>query len=319
MMPFATGQLLHAFVFDRDCFPESYGNFILKRSPEYIQPRPDHYPQHLPWPSTNEVVDALARISQMGWPSFASPILFPSAAPGKTLHPSLEAIAPITDPANPAIPRLSCALLHPHDPSCGKTFIQYMLRAFPDMARFFAIVYGAMSLLRFKAFKAAPVKFLNGLGLRVLQTSLFLTGSIGTAWASICAMQRVFPNRLLATQRWYIGGFVAGLWAWLERNGGPGNFMYSARMSADSTWKVGKKHGWWKGVKGGDVMVFMASLTLLAVVYERKPEAVDSAPLRKALGVARGEGWIDRAAAVEKNKSDGKSIDEAVEKSTKAE
>ena len=49
MMPFACGQLLHAFVFDRDCFPASYGSFITKRSPEYIQARPTDYPKHLPW------------------------------------------------------------------------------------------------------------------------------------------------------------------------------------------------------------------------------------------------------------------------------
>ena len=48
LMPVACGQLLHAFVFDRDCFPASYGSFILKRSPGYIQQRPATYPKHLP-------------------------------------------------------------------------------------------------------------------------------------------------------------------------------------------------------------------------------------------------------------------------------
>lgn len=318
LMPFACGQLLHAFVFDRDCFPTSYGNFIMSRSPEYVQPRPDGYPKELPWPSTSEVADGLAKISQLGWPSFASPILFPNAAPGKTLPPGLQKIAPITDPADPAISRLACALLHPHDPSCSKTLLQYMLRALPAMARFFAILYGALSLLRFSALKAAPGKFLASLAMRIGQSSLFLTGAIGTAWASICAMQRVLPGRMLRTERWFIGGFIAGLWGAVER---PGNFGASARVSIDSVWKVGKKRGWWRGAPGADVACFAAGLALVGVVYERKPEAVDSAALRKALGVLRGEGWVDRAAVAEKNASarKGDGVEGAVDESTKLE
>lgn len=68
LMPAACGQLLHAFVFDRDCFPESYGNFILGNSPEYIQKRPKSYPKHLKWPNTFEIVDSLAEISRLRWP-----------------------------------------------------------------------------------------------------------------------------------------------------------------------------------------------------------------------------------------------------------
>jgi hypothetical protein len=37
IMPVACGQLLHAFVFDRDCFPASFGGHILDNSPAYIQ------------------------------------------------------------------------------------------------------------------------------------------------------------------------------------------------------------------------------------------------------------------------------------------
>ena len=67
-MPLATGQLLHAFVFDRDCFPAAYGDFILKNTPNYVQRRPATYPPSLPWPSTNEVVDSLAGMSRLNWP-----------------------------------------------------------------------------------------------------------------------------------------------------------------------------------------------------------------------------------------------------------
>lgn len=68
IMPAACGQLFHAFVFDRDCFPSSYTSFVLKNSPQYIQQRPPDYPAHLHWPNPSEVVDNLAEIARLRWP-----------------------------------------------------------------------------------------------------------------------------------------------------------------------------------------------------------------------------------------------------------
>ncbi|MCJ1464809.1 hypothetical protein MMC07_003423 [Pseudocyphellaria aurata] len=68
LMPLSTGQLLHAFVFDRDCFPKAYGDFILKNTPRYVQQRPASYPAHLSWPDTATIIDSLAEISRMNWP-----------------------------------------------------------------------------------------------------------------------------------------------------------------------------------------------------------------------------------------------------------
>ncbi|EON67793.1 hypothetical protein W97_07048 [Coniosporium apollinis CBS 100218] len=292
-MPVACGQLLHAFVFDRDCFPESYGRFILNHSPQYIQARPATYPSHLAWPSTFSIVDNLAEISRLKWPPFISPILFPNA---QTLPASVRTISPITSPAHPAIKSLSCALLHPHDPSCLRTYVSYWIQAFPPVARFFALVFSAMGVLRYKAFAADPVRAVARLVKSVLRMSLFITGSIGTSWASICLFAHFLPRKVLPTQRWFLGGFLGGCWAFLERKSGRSNFLYSARLSLDSLWKVGVKHGWWRGVKNGDVLLFVASLAVVNAVYEVDPKAVSGGVVRKGLGMLRGEGWVDRAA-----------------------
>ncbi|KAI9704006.1 MAG: hypothetical protein M1820_005627 [Bogoriella megaspora] len=293
LMPAACGQLLHAFVFDRDCFPESYGRFILQNSPEYIQRRPAGYPTHRPWPGTFDVVDSLAEISRLRWPKFTSPILFPQTA----LPSSLSRISPITSPAHPSHTHLSCALLHPHDPSCSRTYITYFIRAFPPIARFFTLIFTTLSLLRFRSFAASPLSFTNHLAARILRMSAFITAAIGTAWGTICFFQHVLPSRVLPTQRWFLGGFLAGMWAFLERKGGRDNFLYSVRLSLDSLWKVGVKRGWWKGVRGGDVVLFAASAVLINVVYEVKPNAVEGGVVRKSLGMLRGEGWVDRVRA----------------------
>ncbi|KAI9669715.1 MAG: hypothetical protein M1831_007411 [Alyxoria varia] len=293
LMPLATGQLLHAFVFDRDCFPEAYGNFIMKRSPEYVHTKPADYPTHLPWPSTFETVDSLASISRLRWPAFTSPILFPNA---KTLPKSLVAIKPLTDPAHPAIKRVSCAVLHPHDPSCLRTYISYYIRAFPGMARFWAIVYTLFALPRWRTFTSAPLQFLTTLTKSILRTSVFLTSAIGIAWSSICLLQRILPGHVLPTNRWFVSGFLAGLSAFVERGSKNSRsaFTYSTRMSLDSLWKVGKKHGWWRGIRNGDVLLFAACLGLVNVVYDREAKAVEGAVLRKGLSVLKGDGWVDR-------------------------
>lgn len=294
LMPLATGQLLHAFVFDRDCFPESYGSFIMKYSGTYVHRRPKGYPASLPWPNTYEIVDSLAEISRQNWPPFISLIVSPNKK--SDLPRSLTAISPITAPAHPRIANLSCAVLHPHDPSCLRTYLSFFVQSLPQVARFFALIFGGLSLLRWKAAAADPAGALARLAKSTLRMSLFITGAIGTAWGSICLMQRVLPRRALATRRWFVGGALAGLWAILERRGGRANFLYSARLSLDSFWKVGVKHGWWTGVRGGDVYLFVAGLVVVQALHEVDPKAVSGAALRKAVSWVDGQGWVDQTA-----------------------
>jgi hypothetical protein len=291
IMPVACGQLLHAFVFDRDCFPASFGGHILDNSPEYIQKRPSDLPSNTRWPGTHTIVDSLAEMSRQRWPPFVSPILFPNA---ETLPKRLASISPVTSPAHPAMKSLSCALLHPSDPSCLRTYVQYWIQSFPKIARLFTLLYTVTSLPRYTAFLSSPVSSLNGLAKKILSMSLFISGAIGTSWGSICLFQNLLPRTFLSTQRWFLGGFLGGMWAFLDK-GGRSNFLYTARLSIDSLWKVGAKRRWWRGVKNGDVLLFVVSLATVNALYEISPRSVNSGVARKGLGVLRGEGWVDRA------------------------
>ncbi|KAF1986952.1 hypothetical protein K402DRAFT_393105 [Aulographum hederae CBS 113979] len=312
LMPVSCGQLLHAFVYDRDCFPSTYGNFILKNSPEYIQQRPADYPSHLKWPGTYEICDSLAEISKLRWPAFTSPILFPALK--QTLPTSLTRITPITSPAHPSITSLSCALLHPHDPSCARVYLTYYAHAFPSLARFFALIYSAFAILRWRSFAKAPVTALNKLAKQILSMTMFISGAIGTSWGALCLFQQLFSGRFLPTQRFFFAGFLGGMWGFLERKKGRSNFLYSWRMSLDSLWKVGVKRGWWKGVANGDVLLFVASLAVVGGVYEGVPRAVSSGVARKGLGLMRGEGWVDRVAGG----GDGQGVEALGEREKKA-
>ncbi|GJC89093.1 hypothetical protein ColLi_11931 [Colletotrichum liriopes] len=291
IQPFAFGQLLHAVVFDRDCFPESYGNFIFKNSSAYIHPRPNDYPSHLKWPKAMEIVDNLAQMAKLNWPPFVSPTLFPNK---ETLPPTLAGVAPLTSSAHPIITSLSCATLHPSDPSCLRTYLNFWLGSFPGLTRFFLIIYSVVTFVpRFRSLYHSPVTTLQRVLTKSLRMSTFLTGAISTAWASICFFQQWFPRTFLPTQRFFFGGFLAGLWAWVERKNGRGVFLYSARVSVDSLWKVGVKRRWWKAMKGGDVWVFVMALMLTGVVYERDARAVKEGSWRKGISWVRGEGFKD--------------------------
>jgi hypothetical protein len=96
LQPFAFGQLFHALVFDRDCFPmvgvlslaalfvtvvfqivgvltrglytQAYGNLMFKNSAAYLHPKPEDYPARLEWPSVYQIVDSLAQMARLHWP-----------------------------------------------------------------------------------------------------------------------------------------------------------------------------------------------------------------------------------------------------------
>jgi membrane-bound metal-dependent hydrolase YbcI (DUF457 family) len=193
------------------------------------------------------------------------------------------------------IENLSCALIHPNDPSCSRTYLTFFLQGFPGIVRYFTILIGAFSLLRIQAFIKTPIPAFSRLAKVILRTSIMTTGAIGTAWGSICLLQHILPRKMLPTKRWLLGGAMGGTWAFLERKTGRANFLFTTRLSLDSLWKVGVKHGWWKGFRNGDVLVFTASLMAMQIIYEKDPKAIDSPVVRKVLSLLRGEGFIDRA------------------------
>lgn len=230
-------------------------------------------------------------MAKLNWPAYISPTMFPNK---EVLPASVKAISPLTSQAHPLITSLSCATLHPSDPSCTRTYLTFWLNSFPPIARFFLIVYSALTIIpRFKALYNFPVTTIHKIFSRAFRMSTFATGAISTAWASICFFQTYLPKRVLATQRFFLGGFFAGLWAWIERRHGRGIFLYSARASVDSLWKVGVKRRWWRAMKGGDVWVFVLALMVTGVVYERDARAIREREWRKGVSWIRGEGWRD--------------------------
>ena len=219
------GQLLWAFLFEPDCFPQgcecgqrltcrycvvltlstaSDGNLILARSSAYITPRPSDLPAWIEWPSKREVADHVAILStptakSSAFPNFISPSL-------SALHPSpypttsYPRINPVLDfsPAHPAHSRLLCALLHPTEPSCKRNFLRFWATEWKASARFISVFLAAVNVLKWKSWKKDPEGSLFRLAMGVVQGATVISGSIGSAWALTCAFQHYFVSRTLS-------------------------------------------------------------------------------------------------------------------------
>lgn len=74
-----------------------------------------------------------------------------------------------------------------------------------------------------------------------------LSLSIGTAWSTICLFQHYLPNNFIPTKRFYLQGFLAGLWSYIlpvQRATDLG--MYTARMAIQTAWDVGVIQRKWR-------------------------------------------------------------------------
>lgn len=162
--------------------------------------------------------------------------------------------------------------------------------SFPGLARFLALFYTAMSILRYKRFIQAPLSSVNRLAKTILKTTVAISGAIGASWGSICLFASIFPRSFLPRFRFFLGGLLGGCFQFLDRTkAGRVNSLYAARVSVDSLWKVGVKHRWWKGIQGGDVLVFVAALAMLNAVYELRAKAIDDAGTKLMVKALRGD------------------------------
>jgi hypothetical protein len=147
-----------------------------------------------------------------------------------------------------------------------------------------------MALPQYKSFLNSPVSFLNRLSKTILKTTAAISGAIGVSWGSVCLFAAIFPRTFLPRFRLFLGGFLGGCFQFLDRtSAGRMNALYATRLSVDSLWKVGVKHRWWKGIKGGDIMIFVAAMALLSVVHELRSEAVNDKGIKTVMKLLRGD------------------------------
>lgn len=197
--------------------------------------------------------------------------------------------------AHPTIQNLHCALLHPSEPSCLKTYVLYWANTLPRTVRILAAVYTASWLPRYKKLLSSPTSSLATIIINTLRTAVFVTGTLGTSWALSCAFQSspLLPRRAIPKTRFHLAGLIAGLFAFVDRHNNRGTFLYTFRVFLASAWKSLVNRGYVRNIKHGDVALFVAALAAVEVVFEKAPESVTGGGVRKVLGSLRGKGWRD--------------------------
>ncbi|KAI5299429.1 hypothetical protein KEM55_002176 [Ascosphaera atra] len=292
LMPLSVAQLFHAFVFDRETIPGWLSTFLLGNAPAYIQTPSEGLPAAKKFPTPSETVDALARLAELKWPAFTSPILHP--AHPQPLPPGVEKIAYITNPAHPSISSLSCAMLHPKLTSCLNVAVQQSLLTIPKLGRRIVQLLLLAKLIYIKDVLRHPLKAANSICTNALTGTFVLTAALSSAWSSICLLNSYLPRRLLPTQRLYISGMLAGLpFGAMHGQGNRDFFMYFFRMAISSLWETGKKKKIFRPIKNGDLFVISASWAALAILLNGRPKTVPGKSFRKGLTWCQGNGFVD--------------------------
>ncbi|KAK9468414.1 hypothetical protein V1512DRAFT_259419 [Lipomyces arxii] len=285
LFPISLAQLLYTFTYNPECCPEGFKTLMLKLGAGYIPQRPSHYPANLTWPDTTESLNSLRAIATKNYPPFNSPILYPDSY---TLPSDFQTIDPIVSQAHPAIKNLSCALLHPDESSCVREFAKNSLWQFGSSAKIIGAIYGVLALLSVKKMKASLRENVAQTLIAFLRTNTFVTMTITSLWGGLCASQALLSSKQLPFYRTRIIGFVAGLWAYLDRTNGAAKFLPVARMGFESYWRTLIKTKRVLTVPHGDVFVFASSLAILMTIYDRAPQAIENKDYKRALELLSG-------------------------------
>ncbi|CAO1630559.1 unnamed protein product [Sympodiomycopsis kandeliae] len=279
------GQLLWAFLFEQETFPQGYGNVILSKSSTYITPKPSHLPPDINWPSRRTIADHVAILASPSsttspFPSFTSPLLS-SLSPTKYPTSPFEAINPILDysPAHPAHTQLLCAMLHPKNPSCKQTLFTHFKSEWLPSAKFTgAFVLLTSVLFKSKRWAKDPETELFKVFVAILQGATVITGSIGTAWSMTCFLQQYLPRTFLPRARFFLNGLVSGIFILAVPKARRRELgLYVARMSAGSTWQILEKKGKVKPIPNGQRILLATALAILAGLYEVQSEHLSKA------------------------------------------
>ncbi|KAK7204194.1 hypothetical protein BZA70DRAFT_290742 [Myxozyma melibiosi] len=286
LFPFSIAQLLYAYHYDRDCVSKPFQLFMSKTVENYIPAKPLAYPETLPWPSPEVVVNSLSQVTLDKYPPFNSPILYPDSY---VLPKAYSSIDPIVSQAHPGIKNLSCALMHPMEQSCSASYVKSLSRQYLQFARYILPFFTAKTLLsvRHADMNLTKLKLME-MARSATKLNLFLTMVSSTIWSGLCSSQFLISNNVLPTSRMKVIGFVAGLWAYIYNSGGKQQYISVARMATESYWKSLVKHNKVRTIPNGDVLVFAGSFAVIMSLYDRSSGSVESGLIKKVLQLVSG-------------------------------
>lgn len=173
------------------------------------------------------------------------------------------------------------------------------------LARFITSVTLALSIPKLKTIMLQPMSSINDISKRIIKMTAVLSLAIGSAWGSVCLLDKNLPRSTLPTKRFFISGALGGL-PFMFLGNSRTTFLYFFRSAIVSAYKSGIKRGLWKGRKGGELLLFVLSWALMGSILEANPNAVQGGGLRKGLAWLRGDGFADPVEVKRKPRRDRK-------------
>lgn len=291
LFPFAFAQLFHTMIMHPDCGPPLFERLMFKMSFGYIPQVPEGFPEGEAgqWPSARQTVDNLAIISQLKYPKFESPIMFPNST---TLPKELNNIEPVIGRAHPAMKTLTGALMHPSEPSEFRTYTEFILTNTGAVSKYVFALYAIFGLLRRKRTDSPLYSVLGSAVVKTIRTTLFIVMTSASAWSGVGLAQQLLSNRLMPVFRYRIIGFLAGLWAFVDQVDGHLRFTYTSRLALMSYWNVLVKQKHVKPIPHGEVALFSIGFALIMTLYDVAPKTIPGSR-RKLLNWIKNHKYVD--------------------------
>lgn len=292
LYPFAFSQVLHSFFFNPETIGTGMNRVLFKLSDDFFPDRPKTYSPSSPWPGPEQIVAGIAKVSSLNYPKFKSTIMFSNSL---TSPDYLDEVKPVLLRAHPKVQTLIGAMTHPFQPSMFATIVKAILNKYNSVGKYILVLYIIKGFMEIKNTqpksededqKIMPSKYVTVLVsaiAKTVRTTTFIVMSTATAWAGIDAAQKLFSPSFFPMFRYKIIGFLAGLWAFVDKHSGGWWYLYVTRVAILSYWRVLVKENRVKPVRNGDVYLFVTSFAILMSLFEKSPKYVSGSSLRKVL------------------------------------
>lgn len=286
LYPFAFGQLFHSFFFNPDSNGTGINRILAGLSRDFfpLTPATEHGIPHVKaWPTQDQFMAGMAKVAQHEYPPFRSSLAFPG-----TLYPKyLYDVDPVLSRAHPQISTMTGALTHPFEPSLFKAMTGVALKKYSTIGKYVLAIYmlKALATIRRKKGdnKISRIEIVLKAITDSIRTTTFITMSIVTAYSGIELSERLLSSKLVPVYRFKLIGFVAGLWAFVDRWNGHTRFLYAVRLAILSFWRVLVKEKRVRPIRNGDAYLFMASFAVIMTIFETSPQAISGKLMRKIL------------------------------------
>ncbi|RGB33939.1 hypothetical protein C1646_169259 [Rhizophagus diaphanus] len=289
LFPISSAQLIYAYLLHPDIFPKNYDKFITSRSTTYVNPKPSDFSDAMPWPVGREIVDRIGILASLYYPEFYSSKLHGRDVP--PLPDNLKPIQPVLEIAHPAHSKMLCAMLHHEEPSCLVTYTKFIAKEGIDALKFMGIVYTISLILSGKSRPNGGITTILSYAIpEIFKGATFITMAIATSWALFCGFQKILPNKFMPISRFYLNGFIGGMWILVEKpNRRLDIGMYSLRLSIETLWKLLVKKGKVRNIRNGEAIYFSLAMGFIMAIRKNQPKSITSPYIRFALSRLLGE------------------------------